>query len=399
MRRNKTLKFVSLLFALVLAVAFSSVAVATQEKPYIGYGKFDTGGIGYKEFGALRGAIYGAMKEAGPEAYPLDYIASQTGLSKKTVAARINRMVEKEYLAPLMSIQVNDAKFFPYYVYYAAIKLKPDTTAAQKKAFTNSIRDDKIFCTSYETKGDFDYWAGYHVESWETWYKLVRPYLENDIVESYTLLPASAQVRHGMSNAYAVPEKDMMCDVAYPSNFDALPAVTKGKLTADDVKIIRAWNKKLPLDKQFNWKKIAKISGQSEKDLISLLAGLRESKILLGPFWAFNWKALGVKRDFLFVQLKNATVDSKRVAMLYDFARANDFNLVYYHSDSLIKFTLIAPEGLADLEQCKNKIKSICGDSLVKIHQAEEVQQLRWWTRLWYPEKFNQSGGVYIYKD
>ena len=77
MKKNRALKFVSLLFALVLAVTFSSVAVATQDTPYIGYGKFDTGGIGYKEFGALRGAIYGAMKEAGAEAYPLDYIATK----------------------------------------------------------------------------------------------------------------------------------------------------------------------------------------------------------------------------------------------------------------------------------------------------------------------------------
>jgi DNA-binding Lrp family transcriptional regulator len=308
-------------------------------------------------------------------------------------------MINKEYLALLLSFEVNGAKFFPYYVYYTAIKLKPGTTAAEKAAFTNKIRDNKIFCTSYETSGDFDYWAGYHVESWESWYKNMRPVFEDDIVESYTLLPSSAQVRHGMLNAYAVPEKAMECDVAYPSNFDALPAVTNGKMTSEDVKIIKAWNKKLPVEKQLNWKKIAKISGKSEKDLISLLAGLRDSKIVLGPFWAFNWKALGVNRHFFFVELKNATIDSRRVAMVSDFARANDFNLVYYHSDSLIKFTLIAPEGLADLEQCRNKIKSICGDSLVKIHEAEEVQQLRWWTRLWYTEKFNQPGGVYLYKD
>ncbi len=406
MKKNRVLKFASLLFMSVfvltmlgMTTATAATSVAPKEKPYIGYSKFDTGGIGYKEFGDLRGAIYGAMKEAGAEAYPLDYIASKTGLSKSKVADRINRMVNKEYLAPLMSINVNDAKFFPYYVYYAAIKLKPGTTAAEKEAFTKKIRDNKIFCTSYETNGDFDYWAGYHVDSWESWYKNERPILEDDAVESYILLPASAQIRHGMSNAYAVPEEAMMCDVAYPSNFDALPAVTNGKMTSEDVKIIKAWNKKLPLEKQFNWKKIAKISGKSEKDLISLLGALRDSKILLGPFWAFNWKALGVDRHFFFVQLKNATTDSRRVDMVYDFARANDFNLVYYHSDSLIKFTLIAPEGLADINQCRKKIKSICGNDLVHIYEADEVQQMRWWTRLWYPEKFNMPGGVYLYKD
>jgi len=414
MKKNKTLKFASLLLVSVLVLTMLSgcisegkttttptvttpPATTISEKPYLGYNKFETGGIGYKEFGDLRAAIYGAIKEAGAEAYPLDYIASETGLSKSEVADRINRMMNEKYFALIMSLDVNGAKFFPYYVYYAAVKLKPGTTAAEKEVMTEKIRDDIMFCTSYELDGDFDYWIGWHVESWESWFEEVRPVLEDDLIESYTLLPMSAQIRHGMLNGYALPE--MAGDIFYPSNFDALPTVTNGKVTSEDVKIIRAWNKKLPLEQKFNWDKVAEISGKSKDDLISTLGGLSDSKILLGPFWGFNWKALGVNRHFFFVQLKNAITDSRKEELIYAFAKENDFSLVYYHNDSLIKFTLIAPEGLADINQCRNKIESICGDDLVHIYEAEEVQQLRWWTLLWYPEKWNTPGGAYTYKD
>ncbi|MCD6183963.1 MAG: Lrp/AsnC family transcriptional regulator [Thermovirga sp.] len=404
MKKNKTLKFVSLLFASVLVLTILSPTFATatttapKEKSYLGYSKFDTGGMGYKEFGDLRAAIYGAIKEAGAKAYPLDYIASKTGLSKSKVADRINRMANEKYFTPIMSINVNTTKFFPYYVYYVAVKLKPGISATEKEALTKKIRDNVMFCTSYELDGDFDYWIGWHIDSWESWSKKIQPALEDDAIESYILLPTSAQIRHGMINAYAVPE-DMVCDVSYPSNFNDLPTVTNGKVTSEDVEIIRAWNKRLPLEQQFNWDKVAKISGKSKDDLLSTLKGLRDSKILFGPYWGFNWKALGVNRRFFFVQLKNALPDSRRVELISDFARANNFSLAYYQNDSLIKFTLIAPEGLADINQCRNKIKTICGDDLVHIYEAKEVQQLRWWGLLWYQgEKWGTAGGLYHYE-
>ena len=406
MRKNKTLKLVNLLFVSVLVLTMLGIAPATaiaattvpEKKIYLGYSKFEAGGIGYKEFADLRAAVYGAIKEVGAEAYPLDYIVSKTGLSKSDVASRITRMVNKNYIAPIMTFDVNSAMFFPYYVYYVAIKLKPDTSAAEKEVLTKKIRDNKVACTSYETDGDFDYWIGWHIESWESWFKeIYQPVLRDDAIESWTLLPASAQIRHGMYNSY--PVSDIACEVAYPSNFDALPTVTNGKVTSEDVKIIRAWNKKLPLDKQFSWDKVAKISGKSKKDLIATLGALRDSKILVGPFWGFNWKALGVNRHFFFVELKNAISNSRRLELIYALAKENDFSLIYFHNDSRIKFTLVAPEGLADINQCRNKIESICGDDLVHIYRAKEIQQMRWWTLLWYPEKFYKPGGVYIYRD
>jgi len=405
MRKDRTRKFINLMFVSVCVLAMllsattaTAASNAPEKKPYVGYSKFEAGGIGYKEFGDLRAAVYGAIKETGAEAYPLDYIASKTGLSKGDIADRITRLVEKEYVAPIMTFDVNSSMFFPYYVYYVAIKLKADATAAQKDALTQKIRDHKAFCTSYVVDGDFDYWVGWHIESWESWFTHVyQPLLTSDLIEKWILLPSSAQVRHGMYNSY--PVSDIACEIAYPSNFDALPKITNGKVTADDVKIIKAWNTKLPLEKQFNWDKVSKISGKSKDELISTLGALRENKILVGPFWGFNWSVLGVDRRFFFVELKNGLPNDKRTDLIYDFAAVNDFNLIYFHNDSLIKFTLVAPEGLADIDQCRNKIQSICGDYLVNIYEAKEVQQLRWWTLLWYPENFYKPGGVYIYKD
>lgn len=374
--------------------------VAVGVKPYVGYHKFGVGKVGYAEFGAVRAAIYSAVKKLGGKAYNLDYIAEVTGLDKDLIAERIDKMTKNNYTALIMTIDVGYTKWFPYWVTYIPVKLKPGTPPEVKASLMRRIRDDKFFCTSYELEGDFDFWIGFHHESWAVVIrKVIEPILENRSwpIAGYTFSPISAQIRHGMYNFYAAPP-DLVSDVSYPSNFDKLPELTGGKLDEIDVKIIKAWNRKLPLEKMFNWDEVARLAGKSKDELISLLKSLREDKSLAGPFWAFNWKKLGIETHFFFVQLKNAIPDDERKRMIEAFAKESDFSLVYYHNDGLIKFTLAAEKGLADIDKCREKIKEICGDYLVKIYEADVVQQMRWWTLLWYPEAWNQPGGAYVYK-
>lgn len=434
MKKNKTLKLVSLLLVSVLVLTMLSGCISEKKETpapttaaptttetstsggelpelvfppradnsrfakFLGYKTSESSELGYAEFGAIRGAIYGAIKEEGLNAFDLNWLSSETGLSKEAVSNSLQKMLNEKYLGLRMSLSPGRSTWFPYYVVYAPVKLKPGTPESVKEELGQKIRDEMFFCTSYELKGDFDFWIGWHNESWETTKeRALDPYLENDAwpIENYIIQPISAQIRHGGTNT-GEAAGDKAYTFSFPDHFDNLPSVTGGKLNSDDVAVIKALNEKNL--NEFDWGTIAKYSPKTESELKDLLEGLRESTSLIGPFWAINEEKLGITSHWFFVQVNPLATCDKMCEYLDKVQDINDLHLIYYHHDSITAFTLAAWEGLADINEIRNQLKAIFGDDLINIYEAEQIQQYRWWTTLWYGDKWNTPGGAYTYK-
>lgn len=299
--------------------------------------------------------------------FNLSYISRKVGISEKEVRSRLQRLFD-EHLALFVTDAPVEAMGLG--LYYMTVKLKDGDKAKKEELFKKFLEDDH-FCTGYETEGDFDFYLGYHISSFDKLKELIYDkYIDKETEAN--LLPVQRLLRQGGVNHWDLPASlwgEYVFDDVYYEKISKI----QNKLDDIDLKIVKTINKKKPVDEYFNVNFFNFPEDVAKKALNDLYDGRTFISVLF-----LNWMKLNYNPYFLLVKLKPATLTERKIEIADKLAERSDLMTIIQHNDSYFDLSIMAYEGIAKIDEIKDVLSSL--KEVDEIKEARCMKQTRMWT-------------------
>jgi len=317
--------------------------------------------------------LIGTIQFAGanPDLINKETIAGELNLGTDEVTKRVNRMYNDHLLLVPTDAALQTIGFG---LFYMIIKLKESVSAERKQEISNMIRDNDYICTSFETKGDYDFFVGAHIISLDNLYKnVLKSLYALPELDELTLLPIQRMLRQERINHWDMKNEFWRQTATIEGEFEKLEKA-QDLLDKTDLQIIQSMMKKKDVTEYLNVGFLSKRKESGEK----LLRVLDEKRLFLCPVF-LNWMKLNYQPYFFAVQFDNK-IDSDRKMMLADELVENhpEFNIALQVSDTSYDLFLGTYQGLSDIKEVKGILQSV--DEIVEIKEMAATRQHRMWT-------------------
>ncbi len=317
--------------------------------------------------------LIGTIQFAGanPDLINKETIAKDLNLGIDEVTKRINKMYNDHLLLLPTDAALQTVGFG---LFYMIIKLKKRVSPERKREISTMIRDNDYICTSFETKGDYDFFMGAHIISIDNLYKNVLKSLYNlPELEELTLLPVQRMLRQERMNHWDMKNEFWRETAIINGEFEKLEKIQK-VLDKTDLQIIQSMMKKKDIAEYLNVGFLSKKRESGEK----LLHVLDEKRLFVCPVF-LNWMKLNYQPYFFAVKF-NDKMDSDRKIVLADELVENypEFNIALQVSDTSYDLFLGTYQGLSDIKDVKGILQSV--DEIVKVSEMVATKQHRMWT-------------------
>ena len=254
------------------------------------------------------------------------------------------------------------------------VKLKKNVSPERKHEISIMIRDNDYICTSFETKGDYDFFMGAHIISIDNLYKnVLKSLYALPELEELTLLPVQRMLRQERINHWDMKNEFWRETAIIDGEFEKLEKIQK-VLDKTDLQIIQTMMEKKDITEYLNVGFLSKKRESGEK----LLHVLDEKRLFVCPVF-LNWMKLNYQPYFFAVKFSDK-MDSDRKMVLADELVENypEFNIALQVSDTSYDLFLGAYQGLSDIKDVKAILQSV--DEIVKVSEMVATKQHRMWT-------------------
>ena len=317
--------------------------------------------------------LIGTIQFAGanPDLINKETIAKDLNLEIDEVTKRINKM----YSDHLLLLPTDAAlQTIGFGLFYMMVKLKKNVSPERKHEISTMIRDNDYICTSFETKGDYDFFLGAHIISIDNLYKnVLKSLYDLSELEELTLLPVQRMLRQERINHWDMKNDFWRETAIIDGEFEKLEKIQK-VLDKTDLQIIQSMMKKKDITEYLNVGFLSKKRESGEK----LLHVLDEKRLFVCPVF-LNWMKLNYQPYFFAVKF-NDKMDSDRKMVLADELVENypEFNIALQVSDTSYDLFLGTYKGLSDIKDVKKILQSV--DEIVKVSEMVATKQHRMWT-------------------
>jgi len=309
-----------------------------------------------------------------PDVFNLDFVAKETGLKKEEIATRISRLYDEH----LILFIINPAtQVYGWGLYYWIVKLKEGTPESVKAEFSEWYQNKDEICTGFETKGDFDFFNGNHMRVIDNLYSgVINPLGTRPEVEYVHLTPIRRDVREDRINMWDAGEDGYR---EYLFTDDEINRLVKfqSKVDLKDLKIVRALNKKRPIEDYFNFKALAEVSGLEIEDMKAGIRSLVEEKKIVVPLVFLNWPKLGLTQRMFLIRLFQIIPCYRKAEIVDEFTKVPEFNQVMEFSDSFYDIALWACNETTDIDKLRKKIEDY--GEVEEIKESDVTRQYRRW--------------------
>ncbi|MCD6487220.1 MAG: ECF transporter S component [Syntrophobacterales bacterium] len=317
--------------------------------------------------------LIGTIQFAGanPDLINKETIAKDLNLGIDEVTKRVNKMYNDHLLLLPTDAALQTIGFG---LFYMIIKLKGSVSSERKEEISNMIRDNDYICTSFETKGDYDFFVGAHIVSLDNLYKnVLKSLYALPELEELTLLPIQRMLRQERINHWDMKNEFWRETAIIDGEFEKLEKIQK-LLDKTDLQIIQSMMKKKDVTEYLNVGFLSKRKESGEK----LLRVLDEKRLFACPVF-LNWMKLNYQPYFFAVKFDNK-MDSDRKMALADELVENypEFNIALQVNDTSYDLFLGTYQGLSDIKDVKGILQSV--DEIVEVKEMAATRQHRMWT-------------------
>jgi len=298
-------------------------------------------------------------------------IAKDLNLGIDEVTKRVNKMYDDHLLLLPTDAALQTIGFG---LFYMVVKLKKNVSPERKHEISIMIRDNDYICTSFETKGDYDFFMGAHIISIDNLYKnVLKSLYALPELEELTLLPVQRMLRQERINHWDMKNEFWRETAIIDGEFEKLEKIQK-VLDKTDLQIIQTMMEKKDITEYLNVGFLSKKRESGEK----LLHVLDEKRLFVCPVF-LNWMKLNYQPYFFAVKFSDK-MDSDRKMVLADELVENypEFNIALQVSDTSYDLFLGAYQGLSDIKDVKAILQSV--DEIVKVSEMVATKQHRMWT-------------------
>lgn len=311
-----------------------------------------------------------ADSNTNPEILHLEYLQRKTGIEREEIEKRLERIFKKRFAAVVIN---TETEAYNFGLYYGLVSTEENF----KGKLAERIAEENHICTSYETKGEFDFFIGFHISTLDALRKFIYERTLRSEHVNFNLLPVMRLLRQQAVNHWDCPNQSFRKYV-YPNKYFEKLGRIQNKLDNTDLKILKEINKCTKIENQFNIEFLADQTEQlTKKRVKQALKKMIDERVVVTHLF-LNWMKLGYTPHFFFVKLKPDISTVRKIELGDKLLEHPEFNLILQHNDANFDISLCAYAGLVNIEEVKTQLKSL--NEVKEVSEVKAERQFRLWT-------------------
>jgi translation elongation factor EF-1beta len=340
----------------------------------------DTFELYFKDRAAMRINGYLLFYATTADIFNVSNISREVKVNEEEVKRRLQRMFN-DHLALLATN--TPVQTIGFGLYFLCIKLGADDREKKNELFEKFLTDSH-FCTGYETEGDYDFYLGFHISSFDKLKELIYDNYIDETMEKVHLLPVQRLLRQEGVNHWDLPAS-FFGEYSFNDKYYEKLREVQNKLDDVDLNIVKAINKKKPLEELFNVNFFKDVPPDIARGTLNKMY---EKKGIVSVLF-LNWMKLNYNPYLFLVRFKPATLTSKKMEIADELAKNHNLMMVMQHNDSYFDLSIMVYDKLLDVGKVRDKLRAI--KEVEEIKEATCTRQTRVWTHRLDDKNFGAS--------